>query len=260
MDGTPLIYQKDGARARLTLNRPARRNALSPDLIEALHAALRQAKDDPEVRVVILTGAGEQAFCAGGDLGGGMVGDGLLASHEGRGRFAELFTVLAELGKPVIARVQGDALGGGLGLMLACDLVVAADSARFGTPEVRLGLFPWVIMATLGRNLPRKAVMELLLLGERVDALQALQWGMVNRVVPADRLDTTVDDLADRAASFSPAVVRLGRMAYYQMDEMPLRDALPYLNSMLTVNTLLDDAGEGVAAFLGKRTPQWKGR
>jgi enoyl-CoA hydratase/carnithine racemase len=257
---TVLTYERSGLQATLTLHRPERRNALSPELIEALHVGLARAKADPEVRVIVLTGEGDQAFCAGGDLGGGLQGDGFLAGHEGRARFAELFPALMELGKPVIGRIQGDALGGGLGLALACDLVVAVDSARFGTPEVKLGLFPWVIMATLARNLPRKAVLELLLLGEKVDAAQALAWGMVNRVVPRDRLDATVAELATRAASFSPAVVRLGRGAYYQMDEMALRDALPMLTSMLSLNTMLEDAGEGVSAFLGKRAPEWKGR
>lgn len=259
MDELPLRETVDGAVITLTLHRPQRRNALSPDLIEALHAAFGRIKADPALRAVVLAGSGDH-FCAGGDLAGGMMGDGLLASHDARGRFAELFLVLRDLGKPVVAQVQGDALGGGFGLALACDLIVAGERARFGTPEVKIGLFPWIILATVARNLSRKHTLELLLLGDRVDARTALDWGMVNRVVPEADLQATALDLATRAAAFSPAVMRLGRTAFYRASELPFAESLDQLNTMLSLNTLLDDAGEGVAAFLQKRPPQWTGR
>ena len=256
----PLIYQQQGDRAVLTLNRPDRRNALSPELVDALIAGLRRADADAEARVVVITGAGDRAFCAGGDLGGGMMAQGVVPAHEGRGRFADLFRVLRDLGKPVVAKVQGDALGGGLGLACGCDLVVAADTARFGTPEIRLGLFPWVILATILRNVPRKAALELILTGEKISAAKAVEIGLANRVVPRADLDAATDALVDSIARHSPAILRLGRRGFYTMSELPLDGALDYANAMLTVNTLAEDAMEGVSAFLGKREPQWKGR
>lgn len=260
MDFESLIYQRQGSRAVLTLNRPDRRNALSPGLIEDLIAALDLARDDVEVRVVVLTGAGERAFCAGGDLAGGMMAAGVVPAHHGRARFGDLLRRLRDLGKPVIARVQGDALGGGFGLMLACDLVVLSERARVGTPEIRLGLFPYVIMATIFRNVGRKAGMELVLTGDKISASRALELGLVNQVVPADELDSATDALCSRVERHSPAILKLGRQAFYRMADMNYDDALEYLNTMLTINTLADDAAEGVSAFLGKREPDWKGK
>ena len=260
MDFENLLYQIEGGRAVLTMNRPARRNALSPGLIDDLLAALRAADADPEVRLVLLTGAGEKAFCAGGDLGGGMMGDGVLASHDGRAAFGDLFRVLRRLGKPVVAKVQGDALGGGFGLMLACDLVVACDEARMGTPEIRLGLFPHVIMATIFRNIGRKAGLELILTGDRIPADRALELGLINRCVPRDQLDEATDALCASIERHSPAILKLGRQAFHTMSEMRFDESLDFLNAMLTVNTLAEDAMEGVGAFLQKRPPEWKGR
>ena len=260
MEFESLIYQREGFRAVLTLNRPARRNALSPGLVEDLRAALLAARDDDDVRLVMITGAGERAFCAGGDLGAGMMSQGVVTAHHGRAGFADLLRAIRDLGKPVVARVQGDALGGGFGLMLACDLVVAADDVRFGTPEVRLGLFPYVIMATIFRNVGRKAGMELILTGDKISATRGLELGLVNQVVPRADLDAATDALCARIERHSPAILRLGRQAFARMSEMRYDDALDYLNGMLTINTLAEDAAEGVAAFLGKREPEWKGK
>jgi enoyl-CoA hydratase len=255
-----LIYQREGARAVLVMNRPKRRNALSPQLVDELTAALQACRDDDEVRLVVLTGAGERAFCAGGDLGAGMMARGVVPAHHGRARFGDLLRTVRDLGKPIVARVQGDALGGGFGLMLACDLVVASEEARFGTPEIKLGLFPYVIMATIFRNVGRKAGMEMVLTGDKIDAAKALELGLVNRVVPRDQLDAAVDELAGRVERHSPAILRLGRQAFHRMSEMSWDDSLDYLNAMLTLGTLAEDAMEGVTAFMEKRPPQWKGR
>lgn len=246
--------------ATLTLNRPERRNALSPALIEALIETLAALRGDAEARVVVLTGAGDKAFCAGADLGSQRLVGGLLAMHEQRDRFVDVLEALMRVGKPTIARVQGACLGGGLGLLLACDMAVASETATFGTPEIRVGLFPMMIMSLIFRNMGRKRAMEMILTGEIMPAASAHAAGMVNQVVAPDALDGAVAELAGRVASFSPAVLKLGRDAAYRTMDMSLPDALQHLRSQLTLNTLLEDAAEGVSAFLGKREARWKGR
>jgi len=255
-----VLYELAEGVVTLTLNRPDKRNALSPELLDALIAQLLRAKADPEVHVVVLTGAGDKAFCAGGDLGSQQPADGLLAMHNARGRFVELFDVMFALGKPTIARVQSHALGGGLGLMLGCDLAVAANDATFGTPEIRVGLFPMMIMTLIFRNIGRKKAMELMLTGERITAREAERIGLLNYAVPPEELDARVQQLARRIASFSPAVLQLGRDAVYRTMDMPIDDAFDHLRSQLTLNTMLDDAGIGIMAFLTRQDPKWKGR
>lgn len=261
-DETPaVLYARDGAVARITLNRPESRNALSGEVMAGLREAFGRARADAEARVVVLTGAGDRAFCAGGDLGGSSFqGKGFAERHHDRGDFADLFRILAGLGKPVIARVRGYCLAGGFGLALGCDLVVASEDSSFGTPEVKRGLFPMMIMATIFRNVGRKKGMELLLTGERISAREAERLGLINHAVPADALDAKVDELAAKIASLSPAVLRLGRDAFYTMADMEFDAALHYLQGMLTINVGTEDAIEGVRAFLEKREPVWKGK
>jgi enoyl-CoA hydratase/carnithine racemase len=257
-----LTDDHDGVRT-LTLNRPERRNALSPELVEALTAALHAADDDKNVRAIVLAGAGDgekQAFCAGGDLGGGLVGDGFFEQHLARGSFAELLLVLRRLKKPTVAAVHGLALGGGLGLVLSCDLAIAAEDARMGTPEVKRGLFPMMIAAVIDEVLPRKAAMELMLLGGEVQGARAVELGIVNRVVPRADVRAEAHALAKRLASLSPAVLSLGRRAVLLQRDMPFEQKLAFLRDQLTLNLQLEDAAEGVSAFLEKRDPQWKGR
>jgi enoyl-CoA hydratase/carnithine racemase len=249
-----------GGVATVTINRPERRNALSWAVIAELREVLASLRDDPEVRVVVLTGAGEKAFCAGADLGGMADDTPFLELHEGRGGLAELFLDLWALGKPTIARVRGFALAGGMGLALACDFVVAADDAQFGTPEIDVGLWPFMITVPLVRSMPPKKVLELMLTGRRVGAEEAERIGFVNRVVPVDGLDAAVDELASALAAKSPAIVKLGRDSFYEVWDRAAADALAYLHPMLTVTTLTEDAQEGIAAFAEKRPPRWKGR
>jgi len=253
-----LVETQDGV-ATLTLNRPKRRNALSPELLQALIDGLITIKRDKDARVVVITGAGDKAFCAGGDLGS-QVGSGLLELHNNRRNFSDLFETMFQLGKPIISRVQGACLGGGLGLMLASDLAVASDNATFGTPEIKVGLFPMMIMTLIFRNIGRKKATELMLTGKRIDAAEAERIGLINHVVPLEELDDAVHSLATKVASFSPAVLQLGRDAIYQTMDMPINDGMQYLRSQLTLNTMLEDAAVGIGAFLTKQTPEWKGR
>jgi enoyl-CoA hydratase/carnithine racemase len=257
-----LVDDADGVRT-LTLNRPERRNALSPELVDALIAALRAADDDRAVRAVLLTGAGagdKQAFCAGGDLGGGLVGDGFFEQHLARGAFADLLLTLRRMKTPTVAAVNGLALGGGFGLVLACDLAVAADDARLGTPEVKRGLFPMMIAAVIDEVLPKKAAMELMLLGGEVQGARAVELGIVNRVVAKDVVVAEARALGTRLAAMSPAVLALGKRAVHLQRDMPFEQKLMFLRDQLTLNVQLEDAAEGVTAFLEKRDPVWHGR
>jgi enoyl-CoA hydratase/carnithine racemase len=253
-------YEIAGSVARVTIDRPERRNAMSFSVMQGLRDAVTEAKADDAVRVVVLTGAGDKAFCAGADLGSGGIADGAAAAHEGRGMLAALFRDLWELGKPTIARVRGYALAGGFGLALACDFVIAADDAQFGTPEINVGLWPYMITVPLLRSMPAKRVLELMMTGRRVDAAEAERIGFVTRVVSVEKLDEAVDELAAALASKSPLIMRWGRESFYRVLDMDPDDALAYLQAMLTVTSASEDTSEGVAAFAEKREPKWKGR
>ena len=255
-----LLLSIDARVATLTLNRPQRRNALTAQIVQGLTEQLAALSQRPEVSVIVLTGAGDKAFCAGADLADQQLADGALGLHHSREAFAALLLQMHRCARPIIARVNGAALGGGFGLALNCDLVIASQDASFATPEIKVGLFPMMIMAVLARNIGRKRAMELMLTGQRISAAQALSMGFVNDVVEPAQLDARVQELAAQIAGYSPAVLRLGRQAFYKTQDMSFEQALSTLHNELTINTLAEDAAEGIMAFFGGREPQWKGR
>ncbi len=254
-----LRYDVDGSRVTLTIDDPERRNPMSLETMAALAARINEAAADPDVRVVIITGAGDKAFSAGGDLSGRFV-DAPLSDHEVRGALADLFRAMRRCGKPVVARVNGHALAGGFGLAAACDIVVAVEDATFGTPEVKVGLWPMMITAVLQRLIPQRAAFELMATGRRISADEALQLGAVSRVVSRNELDSAIDEIVDGILSASPAVLALGKDAFYATEDMPLDAALDHLHNGLTTVAMTEDAAEGVASFVEKRSPEWRGR
>ena len=255
-----LLYEVAEGVATLTLNRPDQRNALNAELLGALVDGLKRAREDDEVRALVLTGAGEKVFCAGADLGGFAADAPLVDKHFGSDLFLEFFRLMPRLGKPSLCAANGHVLAGGMGLALSCDLVIAKEGARFGTPEINVGAFPYMIMSIIYRNVPRKKVNEMILLGEQMSAAEAVAHGLANKVVPAGEFDEAVREWASKLASKSPVLMRLGHDAMYRQQDMGLDDALEFLRSQLSLTFSTEDIQEGVKAFFEKREPEWKGR
>ena len=251
---------REGGVAYLTLDQPDTRNALSNQLLGELIDALEVARDDDAVRCVVLGSSHEKVFSAGASLDQFAADVPLVHKHFGTERFPKLFRAIMQLGKPTICAANGHVLAGALGVALACDLIVASDAATFGTPEINVGAFPFMIMALIYRNVPRKKTNELLLLGERISAEEAREAGIVNKVVPAAELEAAVDDWATRLAAKSPVLMKLGKDAMYRQLDMPFEDALDFLRAQLSVAFTTEDIQEGVRAFFEKREPHWKGR
>ena len=257
-DAPPLVLRDDAdGVATLTLNRPDARNALSSALMAALHETLEEIAEDPSVRVVVLAGAGP-AFCAGHDLKE-------MRATPDRKTYEKLFRqcsrmmlAITRLPKPVIAKVHGIATAAGCQLVATCDLAIASEDARFATPGVNIGLFCSTPMVALSRAVGRKSAMEMLLTGDLISADRAVGAGLINRAVPADRLDSAVDTLARQIASKSTAVVKIGKEAFYRQAELGLQEAYDYASEVMTRNMMAKDAGEGIDAFLNRRQPVWQ--
>lgn len=255
-----LRYDVADGVATIAFDQPDTRNAMSNELLSDLLAALEGARDDAAVRVVVLASTHESTWSAGGNLAGFAADVPLVHKHFGTDRFPSVFKLIGTLGKPVIAAIDGHCLAGAFGLALACDLIVASDKATFGTPEINVGVFPFMIMALIYRNVPRKKTTEMLLLGERIDAGAALGLGIANIVVSREQHAATVADWAGRLAKKSPVMMKLGKDAMYRQMDQPFEDALEFLRSQLTIAFATDDIQEGVKAFFEKRDPVWTGQ
>ncbi len=253
------LLSSEGHVATVTLNRPEKRNPLSATMLRDLTEAFRWCRDEPEVRVVVLTGAG-RVFCAGADLSSFDGDTSGLERYRSRDLFVDLFVLMAELGMPIVGRINGHALAGGLGLACSCDLLVSVDTATFGTPEINVGIWPMMIQAILSRNLPRKVLLEMEMLGDRWTATQLQSLGVINRVVSHELLDPTVNEIAEQLAKKSPVAMRLGRDSFYRHQDMDFRAALHYLHGQFLLVSQTEDSREGIKAFFEKREPDFKGR
>lgn len=253
-------YEVADRVARVQLNRPEKHNAMNPQMVSELLDALEQAQADDQVSVVVLTGAGDRVFCAGGDLGGISQGQNEGSAPAERGGPNRLFETFAGLGKPIVGEMNGHALAGGLGLAAACDIVIAADDVRFGTPEINVGLWPMVVMSIISRSVGPKQALKLYMTGQQIEAREAVEIGLITEAVPRSELRSRVDELAGELAGKSPIVMRIGRDAYYEHRDMPFSQQLGYLTEQLAKVAATEDSKEGVRAFTEKRQPHYVGR
>ena len=257
----PVRTSRDGPVLTVAIDRPTLRNALNDDVARGIEAALDAAEADEGVRAVVLTGVGDKAFCAGGDLRPAADGTPFtIDAADPRHPVARLLRRMDACRLPLIARVNGAALAGGFGLVCACDLVVAREDALMGVTEVRVGLFPMMILPYLLRIVPPRRLMEMCLTGETFTAAQARAEGFVNHTAPADQLDATLAALLARITDKSPTGIRLGKQALMKIREMTTESALEYAQFMLANMARTEDAREGFAAFAARRPPQWTGR
>ena len=252
-------YEAAEGRVTITIDEPERRNPMSVATMHGLRDAVLQAVADPEVRVLVFTGAGDKAFSAGGDLSGGFVDD-PIGLHRERGMLADLFRAMRRGGKPTVARVNGHALAGGFGLALACDIVICVDDAKLGVPEIDVGLWPMMITAVVASSMPRRAALELMMTGRIISPSEALALGAISRVVSREDLDRVVDETVEALLAKSPAILAMGRDAFYATADLGFDAALDRLQAGLTGVALAEDSREGVRAFVEKRSARWTGR
>lgn len=253
-----VLLEKRGQAFWITLNRPERRNAINHDVVAGISEGYRRAHADPEIRVIILTGMGEKAFCAGGDLqpGGGFVFD--VATPNAP--YADLLRQGADATLPAIARVNGVCMAGGMGLLAMADMAIAADHALFGLPEVKIGVFPMQVLSLLQSQMPQRLLREWCLTGEAFGAAEALAAGLLNYIVPAAELDAKTEWLIARLIAKSPTAIRRGKYAMRAIASMSFDEAISFTEAQLPLLALTEDAREGLAAFNEKRPPVWTGR
>ena len=258
MTETPeIVTQTRGPALWIVINREERRNAMNKAVLAGIEAAVRDAEQRPEIRAIVLTGAGRKAFCAGADLSGGT-GTFILGLDEPMTDFGKLARLVRDAGVPLIARVNGDCIAGGMALMALCDLAVVADHARFGLPEVKVGVFPMQVLVYLRNMIGSRRVNELCLTAELVDARRAHEIGIANYVVPYEELDARVDALVRRLGEMSPVAIRRGKYAIAAMEAMAFPEALAFAEQLIALTAMTSDATEGLAAFNEKRAPRWK--
>jgi enoyl-CoA hydratase/carnithine racemase len=254
-----LLYEVKEGAAFLTINRESRRNAINQKMISAFLAHLDQADQNEDVYAICITGTGEEAFCSGADLTVTLGKEGV-DPLSGAKKYAELLKKMAQFGKPLVARINGPCLAGGLGLMLSCDIVIARNDAFFSTPEVKVGIFPMMVGALLYRHVSRKKAVDMVLTGRKVAATEAESMGLITRAVEPDRLDQEVQEILKLLTSKSSIGMRIGKEAYYAMSDMPFEEAVDYLCEALGRAISTEDAMEGMMAFMQKREPKFKGR
>jgi len=259
-DSLVLLQVKDRV-ATITINNPEKRNPMNVPTVEGLIEAFKTAQADDDVLAIVLTGAGNRAFCAGGDLKAGKDGGPFTGDISQPGHFViGLFTLMENCNKPIIGRINGHAMGGGAGLVCACDIAVMASTARIATPEVKIGLFPMMIMPQMMKVIPRRRLLEMYITGEPWSAEQALEYGIVNYVTEPDALDAKVDELTSLITARSPSAVRLGKYSYHAMQDMTIDQQFRFAETMLPRIATTEDAVEGFSAFIEKRAPQWTGK
>ncbi len=259
MNYQDILYDIEDGIARLTLNIPEKMNRLSIATMKEVVDALNRAKNDEAVRVVVIQAAGDKAFCAGANIAD-FAGLSPLESRDVFRAFADLSKVFVDMHKPSIAAVNGLALAGGCGLAIYPDITIASEQAKFGLPEINVGIWSCMVSASLPNLVGRKKALELLITGDMIDAREAERIGLVNRVVPHDQLAQTVTELARKISKKSPAVMRLGRDSYYTLLDMEYGKALEYVLDVLALISSTEDHKEGVASFLEQRKPVWKNR
>jgi enoyl-CoA hydratase/carnithine racemase len=249
--------EQRGTALWVTIDREERRNAINKDVLAGIEAAFRAAIGDHSVRAIVLTGIGRKAFCAGADLSAGT-GTFTLGLDEPMTDFGKLARVARDAGIPIIGRINGDCVAGGMALMALCDLAVVADHARFGLPEARVGVFPMQVLVYLRKMIAPRYVNELCLTGELISAARAQEMGIANKVVPYEELDAAVEALTARLAVMSPVALRRGKYAIAAMESMAFSEALAFAEQLIAVTSLTSDAAEGLAAFNEKRPPRWQ--
>ena len=254
-----LLYEVKGSTVFLTINRESRRNAISQEMIAAFLDYLDRADQDRGVFAVCITGAGEKAFCSGADLAVTLAKEGK-DPLSGARNYAQLLKKMARFGKPLVARVNGPCLAGGLGLMLSCDIVIARNDVFFSTPEVNVGIFPMMVGALLYRHVSRKKAMDMVLTGRKIPALEAESMGLITRAVEPEHLDHEIQETLQLLSSKSSIGMRIGKEAFYAMSDMPFEEAVDYLCEALGKAISTEDAMEGMMAFMQKREPKFKGK